>query len=183
MKNPTSADISDDIVRTTFGLPRPKSKLTRYFYGFEDRDLKLGECLDEQAWMVELEYAGSREKPESLQLATIRLLPGVSQTQAIEAVKLALKYFPKPAQGQRKGKRPGLRPKERKILDETFQKFKPYLHQRGMRNKTVQVAEAKLKQKGSPRHYSTIMKELTHFMTKNSIPIKPYVTSSRPSTP
>ena len=44
----------DGQVRNFFLLPTPK--LTKYMYGMSDRDFQLGDCRDEQAWMLQLEY-------------------------------------------------------------------------------------------------------------------------------
>jgi len=114
---PRAAKIGhSDYVRGRYKIEPPKA--VTYLSGDTNFDRQTGECRDEQAWTAALEYTDHAIPTGSLQLAVLYLRPGVSKREARRAIDRVFAAFPQ----KPKPKRPAIRPIERQLLREIFER-------------------------------------------------------------
>jgi|GEM_PF-3947446 len=162
-----------ELVRDLFQLP-PPPKTTRYHYGWNEFAWRSGECRDEQAWLVELEHSGC---PETLQLVTIRLRPGVSLREAHKAVAIAIKACRERTPVQ--AKRPSLTKWERDFMRALFQHLEKQASRPVKPALIIRTVGKAMKIAGAQRSKSAIANEHRLWRSEMGRPVRKYVTERK----
>lgn len=160
--------------REAFGLERPRGAKTEFIYGFG----KTEECLhrlfqwsERTHWIIELEKSLEQTANDPPQLATIRLLPGVSIKEARKAAEAAVRRLGK----QRAGRRPSTPSTTIDVLHKLFEAVEPEINQHGRRKQIIDICDLTLQCAGKPISRSRIQSELLSWLRRRKYPVKRYV--------
>ncbi|MDF0650005.1 MAG: hypothetical protein P0121_00855 [Nitrospira sp.] len=159
--------------REGFGLERPMGAKTEYIYGFgktEECLSRLFEWSERTRWIIELEKAHGQTEEDFPQLATIRLLPGVSLKEARKAAEIAVRRLGK----QGVGRRPSTPSTVITVLHKLFEAVEPEINQRGIRKNVIEICDVALRYGGKPISRSRIQNELLRWLRQRKHRIKRY---------
>mgnify|MGYP001577693700 CR=1 FL=1 len=159
--------------REGFGLERPTGAKTEFIYGFgktEEGLHRLFEWPERTRWIIELEKSPDQTANDTPQLATIRLLPGVSIKEARKAAESAVRILGK----QKAGRRPTIPRTVVDFLHKLFEAVEPEINQRGRRKQTIEICELVLQLADNPISRSRIQNELLSWLRRRRHPVKPY---------
>lgn len=170
---PGKVGLYTEVFRDIFDLPSPG--VTEYIYGYGKTEEALKPLFDwpeRKRWIIELESPPGKYRQYLPQLATVRLLPGVSIKEAKKAAALAVEKL-----GQRnRGHRPPTPHPVVSLLHRVFEAAKPEINKRGVRTGLVTFCQI-----GLANHYgvrvskSTIEAELLSWLRQQKETIKRYV--------